>query len=96
MVLNMTSKLHFGFYRDGLKYDPKMQKLVAGKLHFDVFRDGLKYDPKMQSEPAMLKRYYLPLGFPLATTDISTEDISVINALKIPASGKGVDEPVPR
>ena len=53
MVLNMTSKLHFGFYRDGLKYGPKMQKLVEGKLHFDVFRDGLKYDLKMRNEPEM-------------------------------------------
>ena len=47
MALNMAPKLHFGFYRDGLKYDPKMRKHVAGKLHFDVFRDGLKYDPKI-------------------------------------------------
>ena len=59
MALNMTSKLHFGFYRDGPKLDLKMRKLVAGKLHFDVFRDGLKYDPKMRNEPAMAKRYYL-------------------------------------
>ena len=58
MALNMAPKLHFGFYRDDLKYDPKMQKLVAGKLHFDVFRDGLKYDPKMRNEPAMLKQHY--------------------------------------